>query len=58
MITSNIQQYHLTQEDQFEVLALAMENFGILDKSIFLRKPTKSVCKLTDLMTRQEIWKF
>ena len=56
MITSNIKQYHLTQEDQFEVLALA--NFGILDKSIFLRKPTKSVCKLTDLITRQEIWKF
>ena len=59
MITSNIKEYHLIhQEDQVEVLALAMKNLGILVKSIFLRKPTKSGCKLTDLMTRQEVWKF
>ena len=58
MITSNIKEYHLTQEDQVEVLALAMKNLGILDKSIFLRKPTKSGHKLTYLMTRQEVWKF
>ena len=58
MITSNIKEYHLTQEDQVEVLALAMKNLGALDKSIFLRKPTKSGSKLTDLMTQQEVWKF
>ena len=58
MITSNIREYHLTQEDQVEVLALAMKNLGILDKSIFLRKPTKSGHKLTYLMTQQEVWKF
>ena len=48
----------MTQEDQVEVLTLAMKNSGILDKSIFLRKLTKSGCKLTDLMTWQEVWKF
>ena len=58
VITANIKEYHLTQEDEVEVLSLAMKNLGILDKSIFLRKPTKSGCKLTDLMTWQEVWKF
>ena len=58
MITSNIKEYHLTQEDQAEVLDLAMKNLGIFDKSIFLGKPTKSGRKLTDLMTQQEVWKF
>ena len=58
MITANIKEYHLTQEDEVEVLSLAMKIWGILDKSIFLRKPTKSGCKLTDLMTWQEVWKF
>ena len=36
MITSNIKEYHLTQEGQVELSALAMKNLGILDKSIFL----------------------
>ena len=58
MITSNIREYHLTQEDQVEVLALAMKNLGILDKSIFLRNRTKSRRKLTDLITQQEVFKF
>ena len=58
IITSNIKEYCLTQEDQVEVLALAVKNSGILDNSIFLRKLTKSGRKLTDLMTRQEVWKF
>ena len=58
MIASNIKEYHLTQEDEVEVLALAKKNLGILEKSIFLGKPTKSGRKLTDLMTQQEVWKF
>ena len=58
MITSNIKEYHFIQEDHVKVLVLAMKNLGILDKSIFLRKPAKSGRKLAYLMTRQEVWKF
>jgi len=41
MIYSNIEEYHLNKEDQFEVLSLAMKNLGLMDQINFFRKPSK-----------------
>ena len=53
-----IKQYHLPEDDQVEVMTLALKQLGLYDQVRFLRKATKSGCKLTNLIIRQAIWKF
>ena len=58
MVTANIKEYHLSKEDKFEVLSLAMKKLGVHDQASFLRKATKAGRKMTDLATLQKVWKF
>ena len=53
-----IKEHHLPEEDQVEVMTLALKQLGLYDQVRFLRKPSKAGRKLTDLITRQAIWKF
>lgn len=53
-----IKQYHLPEDDYVEVMTLALKQLGLYDQVRFLRKPTKSGCKLTNLIIWQAIWKF
>ena len=53
-----IKEHHLPEEDQVEVMTLALKQLGLYDQVRFLHKPSKAGRQLTDLITRQAIWKF
>ena len=53
-----MKQYHLPEDDHVEVMTLALKQLGLYDQVRFLQKPMKAARKLTDLITRQVIWKF
>ena len=50
--------YHLPEDDQVAVMALALTQLGLYDQVRFLHKLTKAGCKLTNLLMQQAIWKF
>ena len=57
-ISDTILSMNLSEDDQVDVVSLALKQLNILDKIRFIRKPTAKGRKLLPAETRESVWKF